>query len=185
MATAALVNEADPFDVSRRELYAEDTFEEAFRRHRAEAPIHYVKDSHFGPYWSVSTYKPIVHIEALPKIFSSSWKYGGISIAFDPDKELEHEVRMPMFIAMDPPDHTALFELIEHTGDFFERTQCRGNRLELATLGQIHHVAQLLQGAHIGPLHRQGTLCQGDQRNWHLAAEQPHHHIASALAQHR
>ena len=88
-------------------FYAENTFEAVFRQHRAEAPIHYVSDSAFGPYWSVSTYKPIVHIEALPKIFSSSWKYGGISIAFDPEKELEHEVRMPMFIAMDPPDHTA------------------------------------------------------------------------------
>ena len=107
MATAALEPAADPFDVSRRELYSEDTFEEAFRRHRSEAPIHYVQDSQFGPYWSVSTYKPIVHIEALPRIFSSSWKYGGISIAFDPDKELEHEIRTPMFIAMDPPDHTA------------------------------------------------------------------------------
>lgn len=108
MATAALDRPlADPFDVSRKELYAEDTFEEVFRRHRAEAPIHYVPDSLFGPYWSVSTYKPIVHIEALPKIFSSSWKYGGISIAFDPDKELENEIRMPMFIAMDPPEHTA------------------------------------------------------------------------------
>ena len=107
MATAAHVSEADPFDVSRSELYAENTFEAVFRQHRAEAPIHYVSDSAFGPYWSVSTYKPIVHIEALPKIFSSSWKYGGISIAFDPEKELEHEVRMPMFIAMDPPDHTA------------------------------------------------------------------------------
>ena len=64
-------------------------------------------DSAFGPYWSVSTYKPIVHIEALPKIFSSSWTYGGISIAFDPETPIEHEVRMPMFIAMDPPDHTA------------------------------------------------------------------------------
>ena len=107
MATAAHSSKADPFDVSRPELYAENTFEPVFRRLRAEAPIHYVTDSAFGPYWSVSTYKPIVHIEALPKIFSSSWTYGGISIAFDPETPIEHEVRMPMFIAMDPPDHTA------------------------------------------------------------------------------
>ncbi|MEY4671440.1 MAG: hypothetical protein RLZZ415_1319 [Pseudomonadota bacterium] len=107
MATAAHSSKADPFDVSRPELYAENTFEPVFRQLRAEAPIHYVTDSAFGPYWSVSTYKPIVHIEALPKIFSSSWTYGGISIAFDPETPIEHEVRMPMFIAMDPPDHTA------------------------------------------------------------------------------
>ena len=107
MATAAHSSKADPFDVSRPELYAENTFEPVFRQLRAEAPIHYVTDSAFGPYWSVSTYKPIVHIEALPKIFSSSWTYGGISIAFDPETPIEHVVRMPMFIAMDPPDHTA------------------------------------------------------------------------------
>lgn len=107
MATAAHSSKADPFDVSRPELYAENTFEPVFRQLRAEAPIHYVTDSAFGPYWSVSTYKPIVHIEALPKIFSSSWTYGGIAIAFDPETPIEHEVRMPMFIAMDPPDHTA------------------------------------------------------------------------------
>lgn len=107
MATASHSSKADPFDVSRPELYAENTFEPVFRQLRAEAPIHYVTDSAFGPYWSVSTYKPIVHIEALPKIFSSSWTYGGIAIAFDPETPIEHEVRMPMFIAMDPPDHTA------------------------------------------------------------------------------
>ena len=97
----------DPFDVSRAELYVTDTWQEPFRKLRAESPIHYVPESKFGPYWSVSTYKPIVHIEALPKIFSSSWEYGGIAIPFDPNKVAEGELRMPMFIAMDPPKHTA------------------------------------------------------------------------------
>ena len=50
---------------------------------RAESPIFYCEDSKFGPYWSVTTYKPIQHIEALPKIFSSSWEYGGITVAGD------------------------------------------------------------------------------------------------------
>ncbi len=106
-AFAPIEETVDPRDVSRAELYANDTWQAPFRALRAEAPIHYVPDSRFGPYWSVSTYKPIVNIEALPKIFSSSWEYGGISIAFDPDKLLEGEIRLPMFIAMDPPNHTA------------------------------------------------------------------------------
>ncbi len=97
----------DMFDVSRSELYSEDRWQEPFRKLRAEAPIHYVAESRFGAYWSVSTYKPIVQIESLPKIFSSSWEYGGITIAFEPDKLLEGEIRLPMFIAMDPPTHTA------------------------------------------------------------------------------
>ena len=93
-------------DVSRAELYAQDRWQEPFRRLRAEAPIHYCADSKFGPYWSVSSYKPIIHIEALPKIFSSSYEYGGITVAFLVDRLLEGEFRMPMFIAMDPPQHT-------------------------------------------------------------------------------
>ena len=108
MATAATQDrDIAPIDVSLAALYAEDRWQEPFRQLRAAAPIQYVPDSKFGPYWSVSTYKPIVHVEALPKIFSSSWTYGGISIAFDSDKLLENEVRQPMFIAMDPPHHTA------------------------------------------------------------------------------
>ncbi len=107
MATAIAQHDmhVDPLDVSRPELYVTDTWQEPFRKLRTNAPIYRCEDSNFGPYWSVSTYKPIVHIEALPKIFSSSWEYGGISIAFDTNKLLEGEIRLPMFIAMDPPRH--------------------------------------------------------------------------------
>ncbi|QJB70490.1 cytochrome P450 [Parasphingorhabdus halotolerans] len=97
----------DPIDVSLPELYAEDRWQEPFRKLRAEAPIQYVPESKFGPYWSVSTYKPIVHVEALPKIFSSSYEYGGITIALFVDHLMEDEFRQPQFIAMDPPQHTA------------------------------------------------------------------------------
>lgn len=97
----------DPLDVTRSDLYADDTWHAPFAKLRAEAPIYKCEHSAFGSYWSVSTYKPIVHIEALPKIFSSSWEYGGITVVGDTTGPLPDEVRMPMFIAMDPPQHTA------------------------------------------------------------------------------
>jgi len=97
----------DPLDVSRAELYRDHQWHEPFRRLRAEAPVHKTIGSKFGDYWSISTYKPIVTVEALPKIFSSSWELGGITVAGEPDRILDFEVRMPMFIAMDPPQHTA------------------------------------------------------------------------------
>ncbi len=97
----------DPIDVSLAALYAEDRWQKPFRTLRAQAPIQYVPDSSFGPYWSVSTYKPIIHIESLPKIFSSSWEYGGIAISGSVGEPIENEIKMPMFIAMDPPQHTA------------------------------------------------------------------------------
>jgi cytochrome P450 len=94
---------ADPLDVSRAEIYREHKWQEPFRRLRAEAPVYRCEHSSFGPYWSVSTYKPIVHVESLPDIYSSSWEYGGITLA-DPQKDAEFI--MPMFIAMDRPKHS-------------------------------------------------------------------------------
>lgn len=94
----------DPFDVSRPELYRDDTWREPFARLRAEAPVHYVPDSEFGPYWSVSSYKPIVEVESLPDLYSS--EAGGITIAnFEANDP--NAVKMPMFIARDRPVHTA------------------------------------------------------------------------------
>ena len=74
MATAATQARTEspiaPIDVSDAALYAEDRWQEPFRSLRGQAPIQFVPESSFGPYWSVSTYKPIIHIEALPKVFS-------------------------------------------------------------------------------------------------------------------
>ncbi len=100
---ARMVYPVDPLDVSRAELYRDDTWHEPFRQLRAEAPVHRVAHSDFGPYWSVSSYKQIVEAESLPDLFSS--EAGGITLAdFDPAK---HDVKMPMFIARDRPIHTA------------------------------------------------------------------------------
>ena len=97
----------EPIDVARPELFAEDRWQEPFRKLRAQAPVHFVPESKFGPYWSVTAYKPIVHVEALPKIFSSSFEKGGITLGARPESLRPGERRMPQFIAMDPPRHTA------------------------------------------------------------------------------
>jgi cytochrome P450 len=102
LATDPLTTTIDPLDVSRPELYRDDVWQEPFRRLRAESPIHYTPQSDYGPYWSISTYKPIVHVESLPEIFSS--EVGGITLA---DFLPESDVKMPMFIARDRPVHTA------------------------------------------------------------------------------
>jgi cytochrome P450 len=97
-----------PFDVTPPEMWADDRWQAPMREMRAAGPIHYVPDSRFGAHWNVVQYKPIQHIEALPKIFSSSWEVGGITVAGDGiDNMQEGEMAFPMFIAMDPPQHTA------------------------------------------------------------------------------
>ncbi len=106
MATQALEmveTAVDPLDVSRPELYRDDMWQAPFRQLRAESPVHYVEQSGFGPYWSVSSYKPIVQVESLPELYSS--QAGGITLA-DFIENSPTDVRMPMFIAMDRPKHT-------------------------------------------------------------------------------
>ncbi|MDQ0249796.1 cytochrome P450 [Sphingomonas kyeonggiensis] len=90
----------DPLDVSRPELYRDDTWHAPFRELRARGGIHYHENTAFGPFWSIATYKPLVQVESLPEIFSS--EAGGITIA----DIAEGDIKMPMFIAMDRPKHT-------------------------------------------------------------------------------
>ena len=79
---------------------------------REAGPLHYITESPFGPYWAVVGHKAIQHIEALPDTFSSSWEHGGITILNRlTDEELaeagiEERRELPMFIAMDRPQHT-------------------------------------------------------------------------------
>ena len=91
----------NPLDVSRAELYRDDTWLAPFRRLRAEAPVYRCENSSFGAYWSVSSYKPIVEVESLPDLYSS--ETGGITLA---DFIADGDARMPMFIARDRPVHT-------------------------------------------------------------------------------
>jgi len=118
---------SDPLDVSRAELYRDDTWQAPFARLRAEAPVYRCEQSDYGAYWSVSTYKGIVEVESLPDLYSS--EAGGITLAdFIPDSD----VRMPMFIARDRPVHTGQrrtvapaftpSEMVRMSGDIRQRT---------------------------------------------------------------
>ena len=92
----------EDFDPSDPRIYYEDAWQPWFERHRREAPVHRVKDSPYGPYWSVAKYKDIVQVEVNHKIFSSSDEVGGITI-YDAPKGMERT----SFIRMDPPEHDA------------------------------------------------------------------------------
>lgn len=97
------------WDVSRSDIYMEDRWQPTFAQMRAEAPVNFVPESPYGPYWNVVNHKAIQHVESLPELFSSSWQYGGITIG-DPPSDVDPAVlaerQLPMFIAMDRPDHT-------------------------------------------------------------------------------
>ena len=87
----------DDIDVSQRELWSENEKWPFFERLRNEAPVHFCKDSEFGPYWSVTRYADIMEVERTVDVFSSD-----PAIVID---DPEEDFTLPMFIAMDPPKH--------------------------------------------------------------------------------
>ena len=88
------LNPGDP------ELFRTDTHWPYFERLRAEAPVHWCKDSEFGPYWSVTRYNDIMTVDTNHQVFSSEAALGGITI-----RDARPDLRRPSFIAMDPPKH--------------------------------------------------------------------------------
>ena len=89
-------------DVANPELFKTDSFWPYFDRLRKEAPVHYCKDSIFGPYWSVTKYNDIMEIETNHSVFSSAASLGGITV-----RDIDPDLRRESFIAMDQPRHSA------------------------------------------------------------------------------
>jgi cytochrome P450 len=92
----------EQFDPGDPELFRSDTFWPYFDRLRKEDPVHYCKDSVFGPYWSVTKYNDIMDIETNHSVFSSAASLGGITI-----RDIAPDLRRESFIAMDQPRHGA------------------------------------------------------------------------------
>jgi len=84
-------------DLTDVELWRRDAVAARFARMRDEAPLHWCKDSPFGPYWSVTRYEDILSIDTNHIDFSSE-----PSIVL-PD--IDEEMPLKLFIAMDPPKH--------------------------------------------------------------------------------
>ena len=75
------------FDPANPELFRSDTHWPYFDRLRKEDPVHYCKDSMFGPYWSVTKYNDIMAVDTNHGVFSSAAALGGITVR-DAPKEL-------------------------------------------------------------------------------------------------
>jgi cytochrome P450 len=90
------------FHVGDPELFRTDTHWPWFERLRAEDPVHWCKDSEFGPYWSVALFNDIMAVDTNHAVFSSDAALGGITI-----RDARMDLRRPSFIAMDPPRHDA------------------------------------------------------------------------------
>ena len=96
----ATINVADP------ELFETDTHGGYFERLRREDPVHYCAESAFGPYWSVTRYHDVVHVEKHPEIFSSARSI----VVGDPDPNFPLEAG---FITMDGARHDAHRKVVQ------------------------------------------------------------------------
>ena len=84
------------------QLFRSDTLWPYFERLRKEEPVHYCTNSKIEPYWSVTRYNDIMHVDTNHGIFSSDVSLGGISI-----RDVPPGYDWPSFIAMDQPRHSA------------------------------------------------------------------------------
>ena len=104
---------ADPYsiplekiDVSDSELYETDSHWGYFERLRKEDPVHYCAESAFGPYWSVTKYVDVVHVEKTPEIYSSARSI----VVGDPNPDFPVEAG---FITTDGPKHDAHRKVVQ------------------------------------------------------------------------
>lgn len=120
----------EELDVSDSRLYQRDAWRPYFERLRQEDPVHYMTDSPFGAYWSITRFNDIMHIEGRHDIFSS---FPTIAIGDSPNGEY-----IENFISMDPPKHDQ--QRMAVTGVVAPRNLAR---LEPVIRG---HAAEILDG---------------------------------------
>jgi len=87
----------EDINVSEPALFQYDAWRPFFERLRKEDPVHYCRDSLFGPYWSVTKWDDVMYVDKNHQIYSSE---DGITLQDRPS-----DFVAPNFISMDPPKH--------------------------------------------------------------------------------
>src|SRR5260370_27619858 len=85
----------DQLNPAQPALFESDTHWPYFERLRKEDPVHYTRESAFGPYWSITKYNDIMAVDTNHQGFSSQSSLGGITIGGEPGRD----VPPPMFLA--------------------------------------------------------------------------------------
>lgn len=87
----------DELDISLPRRFLDNSFWGFFERMRREDPVHYCRESMFGPYWSITKFNDIMEIDRDHETYSSD---PGITLV-----DRQEDFSTPNFIAMDPPKH--------------------------------------------------------------------------------
>ncbi|MCB1412106.1 MAG: cytochrome P450 [Xanthobacteraceae bacterium] len=97
---AAYAMPIEDFHPGAPRLFRDDTLWPYFERLRNECPVHYCTKAPIEPYWSVTRYNDIMHVDTSHGLFSSDVRNGGISI-----RDVVEGYDWPSFIMMDEPQH--------------------------------------------------------------------------------
>ncbi|SDW13231.1 cytochrome P450 [Marinobacter mobilis] len=89
--------ELEHIDVSNPFLWRQGLWHSYFKRLRDERPVHFQKNSAFGPFWSITRFEDILFVDKHHELFSAEPQI----FLGDPPPGLPGET----FIAMDPPKH--------------------------------------------------------------------------------
>ena len=77
-----------------------------FARLRKEAPVHYCRESAYGPYWSITRFSDIMAVDMNHKVFSSDHTNGSFVLDDATLNPAEgSSINLPNFLGMDPPTH--------------------------------------------------------------------------------
>ncbi len=97
----------ESLDPGHPSLFEHNKFAAYFDRLREEDPVHLTPESMFGPYWSITKFKDIMHVDTSHEIFSSDINNGGIRMGGRPNTTPVEDspFHLPMFIMADPPKH--------------------------------------------------------------------------------
>ena len=95
----------DQIDVSNPDLYVQDAMHPYFERLRRDCPVHYCKDSLYGPYWSITRFNDIMAVDMNHKVFSSDHTNGSFVLDDTTLNPVEGGIYLPNFLGMDPPMH--------------------------------------------------------------------------------
>ena len=87
----------DELNLTHWDIWEQGVFWPYFERLRAEDPVHFHRDSHNGPFWSITRHADIMYVDTHHQLFSSE----GSIVLMDQQEDFP----LAQFIAMDPPRH--------------------------------------------------------------------------------
>jgi cytochrome P450 len=96
----------------RVDRFQNDTIWPVFERLRKEDPVHFTKDSEYGPYWSITRWNDIMAVDTNHTVFSSAQGIGLSNVEARKEQEAilkqmgqEPRANSAGFITMDEPEH--------------------------------------------------------------------------------